>query len=479
MSTEIDLTVPPFLDQSLTRAQRDEAARDLPRPAIQHDAHVTAHRTAILPAAEPGIPLSRLEPAPVDLRGNGDMPWCERCQCYHHDTADHISAPAPAPFPQAVSVAELPDVPRDQRARPGIGLLARLAASVTREATTPRERVEAARAAGLDFAAHPNPSLAVPCPKCGAIVGEHCDAVSLHHERLECGDAAWEAAKLPAVLRVAPGQYRYDLEPEEEPMKTAGPKETAQKNLREAKLERGDAKTKKEARARKDAEKAIASATSFIVSHFEGGAHASKPCKTFDDACQTAGIMEDGATRRSLIYAVQGDGRSVPIPRNLIPASKQEKPMLTEVRTLNCATPRNAPPLTGPGKPEPAPEPAAAPKAPTKKPAATKPAPAKKSAPAAKPAPTKKAAAPKKAAAAKPAPKAKAATKKAPAGEGPRPGSKLEIIYKMLTRSAGCTTKQVLEACDWPAVSMPQQARALGIKLKKEKVDGVTVYRAG
>lgn len=61
---------------------------------------------------------------------------------------------------------------------------------------------------------------------------------------------------------------------------------------------------------------------------------------------------------------------------------------------------------------------------------------------------------------------------------GVRPGSKLEIIVGMLKRPEGCTTKQVLEACKWPAVSMPQQAEAAGLTLKKEKVDGVTVYRA-
>lgn len=67
---------------------------------------------------------------------------------------------------------------------------------------------------------------------------------------------------------------------------------------------------------------------------------------------------------------------------------------------------------------------------------------------------------------------------KTAANDGPRPGSKLAIIQGLLTRPEGCTTKQVLEACEWPAVSMPQQARALGVELKKEKVDGVTVYRA-
>ena len=63
-------------------------------------------------------------------------------------------------------------------------------------------------------------------------------------------------------------------------------------------------------------------------------------------------------------------------------------------------------------------------------------------------------------------------------GNGPRPGSKLAIIHGLLTRAKGCTSKDVLEACEWPSVSMPQQAKALGLKLKKEKVDGVTVYRA-
>lgn len=86
--------------------------------------------------------------------------------------------------------------------------------------------------------------------------------------------------------------------------------------------------------------------------------------------------------------------------------------------------------------------------------------------------------------------KTKTATKKKPAAvsircktkstnpDGPRPGSKLQIIQGLLSRKEGCTTKQILDACSWPSVSVPQQARALGVKLKKEKVDGVTVYRA-
>ena len=59
-----------------------------------------------------------------------------------------------------------------------------------------------------------------------------------------------------------------------------------------------------------------------------------------------------------------------------------------------------------------------------------------------------------------------------------RPGSKLEIIADLLRRPEGCTTADILKATDWPAVSVPQQARAAGIKLRKEKRDRVTVYFA-
>jgi hypothetical protein len=61
-----------------------------------------------------------------------------------------------------------------------------------------------------------------------------------------------------------------------------------------------------------------------------------------------------------------------------------------------------------------------------------------------------------------------------------RPGSKLEKIVKLLTRKQGCTAKEILDVCKWPSVSVPQQARAAGLKLIKQKNgDGVTVYRAG
>ncbi len=91
---------------------------------------------------------------------------------------------------------------------------------------------------------------------------------------------------------------------------------------------------------------------------------------------------------------------------------------------------------------------------------------------------TKKAAPAKKPAKAE-SPKKEAAPKKPSNGaKEVRPGSKLEMIGKMLARPEGCTMKAVLDATKWPSCSLPQQARALGVKLKKEKVDGVTVYRA-
>jgi rubrerythrin len=76
-----------------------------------------------------------------------------------------------------------------------------------------------------------------------------------------------------------------------------------------------------------------------------------------------------------------------------------------------------------------------------------------------------------KKAAAKPAKKA-AAPKKAKADVTVRPGTKLAIVVGLLTRKEGCTTSDVLKATDWPSVSMPQQAKAAGLKLRKEKPEG-------
>ncbi len=98
--------------------------------------------------------------------------------------------------------------------------------------------------------------------------------------------------------------------------------------------------------------------------------------------------------------------------------------------------------------------------------------------PAAKPAK-----APKPAGGGKAAAKANARTR---ASAGPteagskavRPGSKLEIVVGLLTRKEGCTTAMALAQTGWPSISMPQQARAAGLTLTKEKKDGVTVYHA-
>jgi rubrerythrin len=80
-----------------------------------------------------------------------------------------------------------------------------------------------------------------------------------------------------------------------------------------------------------------------------------------------------------------------------------------------------------------------------------------------------------KKAAAKAAPKKPGAAKKEAGAI--RAGSKLEMVVGLLTRKEGCTTADVLAATEWPSVSMPQQALAAGLKLRKEKAKGeVTRY---
>lgn len=68
--------------------------------------------------------------------------------------------------------------------------------------------------------------------------------------------------------------------------------------------------------------------------------------------------------------------------------------------------------------------------------------------------------------------KGKPARSAARAEGGIRPGSKLEIVAGLLTRSGGCTTADILAATNWPAVSVPQMAKAAGLTLKKEKEKG-------
>lgn len=87
----------------------------------------------------------------------------------------------------------------------------------------------------------------------------------------------------------------------------------------------------------------------------------------------------------------------------------------------------------------------------------------------------------RRASASKKAAKAKARTPAAPRtapapGNGPRPGSKVALVAGLLTRKQGCTAADVKEACDWVAVSMPAQAKAAGLTLRQEKIDGATRY---
>lgn len=78
----------------------------------------------------------------------------------------------------------------------------------------------------------------------------------------------------------------------------------------------------------------------------------------------------------------------------------------------------------------------------------------------------------------KPAPTPKTAKAAKPASEA-RKGSKTALIGELLGRKNGCTSAEVLAATGWPAVSMPQQAKAVGVKLRKEKKPGeVTRYFA-
>jgi hypothetical protein len=86
-------------------------------------------------------------------------------------------------------------------------------------------------------------------------------------------------------------------------------------------------------------------------------------------------------------------------------------------------------------------------------------------------------------AAAKKAAKAKARTPASPKPATPgskviRPGSKLEIVVGLLTRKEGCTAAEILAATEWPAVSVPQQARSAGLTLRQEKDGKVTRYWA-
>ena len=47
-------------------------------------------------------------------------------------------------------------------------------------------------------------------------------------------------------------------------------------------------------------------------------------------------------------------------------------------------------------------------------------------------------------------------------------GKKMRKIERLLRRKRGCTSREVREAVGWPSVSIPQRARQLGIKTRRE-----------
>jgi hypothetical protein len=67
---------------------------------------------------------------------------------------------------------------------------------------------------------------------------------------------------------------------------------------------------------------------------------------------------------------------------------------------------------------------------------------------------------------------------KAKTNGGPRKGSALAKVAGMLRRPKGVTRKEVLAATGWTAVSMQQQAKAAGMKLKINKSERPFTYRA-
>lgn len=59
-------------------------------------------------------------------------------------------------------------------------------------------------------------------------------------------------------------------------------------------------------------------------------------------------------------------------------------------------------------------------------------------------------------------------------GAAPKAG-KAALIGEMLLKG-GVTAKEFCEAIGWPSISVPAQAKMVGLTLRKEKVDGVTKY---
>lgn len=66
----------------------------------------------------------------------------------------------------------------------------------------------------------------------------------------------------------------------------------------------------------------------------------------------------------------------------------------------------------------------------------------------------------------------------APRLRQPRAGgpTKRELAAELLQRPEGCTTRDILEATDWPSVSVPAVAKASGLTLTQKKEGRVTTY---
>lgn len=69
-------------------------------------------------------------------------------------------------------------------------------------------------------------------------------------------------------------------------------------------------------------------------------------------------------------------------------------------------------------------------------------------------------------------PRAKVEREARPAGSK----TKREIAADLLTRAEGCTAREILDATGWPAVSVPQIAKASGLTLRQEKDGRTTRY---
>ena len=50
----------------------------------------------------------------------------------------------------------------------------------------------------------------------------------------------------------------------------------------------------------------------------------------------------------------------------------------------------------------------------------------------------------------------------------PKPGKKMRIIRRMLGRKKGCTSAELKSALDWPSVSIPQRAKQLRVRLRRQ-----------